>query len=118
MLKHVTPYYDAFNRFHSLLMAVLLLWLTVSMPFVNSVQQELAIEQISSDGDTDPLPGANEEKVETGVNGLSEYLHEYHLGLLPVVALLAAFKSHPDAVWPAYHPEQLSPPPEWCSFSA
>lgn len=113
MPKPVAPYNDVFRRFHSLLMMVLLLWLTVSMPFVYTVQQDAAVEQLNTDGnDVDPFPGAAEEKVETGGGGLSEYLHETHHGLVSLPVALLLYKPHPDDYYSAFHPELVSPPPE------
>jgi hypothetical protein len=99
----------------AVLMLLALLWLTVSLPFVYEHQQKMAaLEQTAAgkaDKNTNPLAGTNEEKSESGVNTLSEYLHETELPAAPLLALVKYEKCHPADLYFAYHPELLCPPP-------
>lgn len=107
------PYRPVFLRFHSLLMMVLLVWLTVCTPVVYSVQQDsLAVAGMAIDDDADnPLAGTNEEKAGSGT-AFSEYLHEVHVGLPVITSLLTSFKAHAAEILTLFHPELFSPPPE------
>lgn len=108
-----TFYEGAQQRFHSLLMLCLLLWLTVSTPFVYDAQQDVATAQgITTADDDNPLSGTNEEKVETGSNTLSEYLHEPHHAQLRFVVLTRSYKCLPYDLYLAFHPELVVPPPD------
>ncbi|OLY93934.1 hypothetical protein SAMN05444008_1119 [Cnuella takakiae] len=116
MRSKIFTYDQVFQRFHSLLMMVLLLWLTVSAPVVYAAQQDtlVAWHDLADDDDSgNPLSGTNEEKVEGGATSLSEYLHEVHPPLPPLGAALAAFKAHAAETLQVFHPELLSPPPEF-----
>ncbi|OLY93941.1 hypothetical protein SAMN05444008_1112 [Cnuella takakiae] len=98
----------------AILMLLALLWLSVSTPFVYAAQQKLAaIEKgiSSADDETNPLAGTNEEKSESGVYALSEYLHETMLAGNVATCLVKYEKCHPSNLYFAYHPELHSPPP-------
>jgi hypothetical protein len=111
------PYYEvAQHRFHSLLMLCLLLWLTVSTPYVYDAQQDVATAQGITDAEDDnPLSGTNEEKVESGSNNLSEYLHELPHFQPRFVLLTRSYKCLPDDLYLAFHPELVVPPPDGLS---
>jgi len=119
-MKQPTTYYLRWHKVSSLLMMVALLWLTVSIPFVYSFQQEVkkeAAKQISSseentEDSSNPLSNTNEEKTENGVNTLSEYLHELHLIEHHFTTITTFYKCHPSDLYLAYHPELVIPPPE------
>ncbi len=100
----------------ALLMLFALLWLTVSTPFVYAVQQKALLKEKTADGKaakaSNPLAGTNEEKSESGVNSISEYLHEIELPGALVTALLKWEKCHPADLYFAYHPELVCPPPD------
>jgi len=96
-------------------MIVALLWLTVSIPFVNAAQeqQKAAVERSGGqDRNTNPFSGTNEEKSETGVNMLQEYLHETHTTEHHFIIVSNPFKCHSADLYFAFHPELISPPPE------
>lgn len=98
----------------ALLMLLALLWLTVSTPFVYAAQQKQTVVEKSvsaTEDDTNPLAGTNEEKSESGVNSLSEYLHECTMPASPAVPMVKWEKCHPSDLYFAYHPELLCPPP-------
>lgn len=117
MHPNSSTYSQVFLRFHSLLMMVLLLWLTVSTPIVYAAQEDILVAWSDSgeDDNSNPLSGTNEEKVETGNNTLSEYLHEVHPPLPTMILPLAAFKAHAAESLLVFHPELISPPPEFAS---
>jgi hypothetical protein len=96
-----------------LFMLFALLWLTVSLPFVN-YDQEFAQEQLSENDDTS---GSNqnlptEEKTESGANSLSEYLHDNHFEFSNGFVLPKGYKICPDDTYLSYHPELVILPPE------
>lgn len=108
-LKHITS---------SILMLFLLAWLTVCLPYVSKSQQavnhqlENTTEDIpESDNSNSPLTDTNEEKTES-TSLLSEYLH--HLVVIEhTFEAIASFrKCRPSALYLAYHPEMVIPPPE------
>lgn len=114
MQQRLTTYDQVFQRFHSLLMIVLLVWLTVSTPIVYEVQQDYAAMQDTADesDSTGPFSGTTEEKAEAGSSTLSEYLHEQQHYQPAFSEITSSYKFHPDDLYSAFHPEQLSPPPE------
>lgn len=97
-------------------MIITLLWLTVSTPFIFSVQKELrnasfSTEQQTNEDNSNPFSGLNEEKTNS-VNTLSEYLHE-HLHLpVPGTPVLEHNSNTASLIYIAYYGELLSPPPE------
>ena len=101
----------------AIFMLFALAWLTVSTPFVyedQQVKKELAKQQASiPDEETaNPLSNSNEEKTESGVIALSEYLHEIHIPDHPCILIDKYYKCHPSDLYFAFHPELISPPPE------
>lgn len=113
MRRKPVTYEEVLKRFHSLLMMVLLMWLTVSTPFVYEAQQDVLVSQGLAEEDVpNPLSNTNEERVETGGSSLSEYLHEPHHYVVPSSIIELYYKCHPDDLYSAFHPELLSPPPE------
>ncbi len=103
-------------------MIVTLLWLTVSTPFVYNNQQqvkkEAAQKQQSTDKSNDtsnPLSTTNEEKSESGINTLSEYLHDVHILEHFYTLLSTNFECHNNNLYLAFHPETISPPPDSAS---
>ena len=94
-------------------MIMALAWLTVSLPYVYKAQQ--IYKQISKEKsaeDSNPLTNTTEEKNESGVNTLNEYLHETADLHQPIMLLQNIIKCNPTDLYFAYHPELLSPPPE------
>lgn len=99
----------------SLFMIMALLWLTVSTPFVYNAQQVLKKEipkQSGKAGDNNPFSSTNEEKNESSVNTLSEYLHEPPSMENNFIILTRLYKRYPSDIIYQHHPELLSPPPE------
>jgi hypothetical protein len=97
----------------AIFMILALLWLTVSTPFVYAADQSIKMEKQEVEEDNGgPLSGSTEEKNESSVNTLSEYLHDYHQLEHGFTPLAKYFKCHPSDLYFAYHPELISPPPE------
>lgn len=99
----------------SLFMIMALLWLTVSTPFVYKAQQESKkeIQKQSRQADnTNPFSNTTEEKNESSVNTLSEYLHDHPSLENDFIVLTRLYKRYPSAIYCEHHPELLSPPPE------
>jgi hypothetical protein len=99
----------------ALFMIMALLWLTVSTPFVFKAQQEQkkeAQKQSSQAKDTNPFANTTEEKNESGMNTLSEYLHDHPSPENNFTVLIRLYKRYPSSIYCEHHPELLSPPPE------
>jgi hypothetical protein len=100
----------------SLFMIVALLWLTISTPFVYASQQSLKKvvqkENRQAGDNNNPFSNITEEKNESGVNTLSEYLHEPSDIEKNFITLVRLYKSYPSNIYFEYHPELISPPPE------
>jgi type VI protein secretion system component VasK len=102
-------------------MIVSLLWLTVSIPFVNAAQQQLKAyslstttdEESSNSDENNPFSNANEEKAESGSTSLSEYLHHIHQLDHPAGQMHKHECSHRFDVYVAFHGELLCPPPNF-----
>ena len=99
----------------SLFMIMALLWLTVSAPFVfasQQAQQKEFPQQTGSCEDKNPFSTTTEEKNESSVNSLSEYLHDLNSTNHHFVVLTRIYKCHTSDLYYAFHPELISPPPE------
>jgi hypothetical protein len=99
----------------SLFMMVALLWLTVSTPFVYNAQRAIEKEiqkQSSQAEDTNPFSNTTEEKNESSVNTLSEYLHDHPSLEKNFTLVTRLYKRYPSSIYCEHHPELLSPPPE------
>ena len=99
----------------------ILLWLTISTPFIISAKKQLQINNIelsstdasqSPEEDNNPFSGLNEEKSGSGANTFSEYLHEHFQ--MPVInePMLIHESYAGGLIYVAYYGELLSPPPE------
>ncbi len=92
-----------------------LMWLTISTPFVFSHYQQVQMIESSSEAEEDipdPFASTTEEKTESSVNTLSEFLHEFHHAFADDNALLKHGKCHEMDIYVAFHGELISPPPE------
>ena len=97
----------------SLFMIMALLWLTVSTPFVFASQQAQQKEiQAKMGEDKNPFSTTTEEKNESSVSTLSEYLHDLNAMNQHFTLLTRVYKCHTSDVYFAFHPELLSPPPK------
>lgn len=117
MNKTKPTYYLFKHRLSSVLMIIALLWLTISIPFVYAAQSDQALTALQCDDQqeedcTNPLTNTTEEKTESGVNNLSEYLHEAHSLEHGFIIITKYEKCHADDLYFAYHPELISPPPD------
>jgi hypothetical protein len=96
----------------TLLMLFALTWLTISLPYVyESMQLQRQIEKQEKQDDN-PLSNTNEEKTESGVPAISEYLHDAQPVVSHFILLTKAYKCHSSDLYFAFHPELISPPPE------
>ena len=118
MNKAKPTYYLLKHQLSSVLMIIALVWLTVSTPYVYAAQtaKHAPVSQ-NCDNQQDeecpnPLTNTTEEKTESGVNNLSEYLHEAHILEHGFTIIEKYEKCHADDLYFAYHPELISPPPD------
>ncbi len=109
------------NKVTAIFMVLALLWLTVSIPFVNAAQQQQKVyslvtpfdEEIPGSEESNPPGNTTEEKAEAGSNSLSEYLHHIHELIHPAGTLHRHNCSHDFDVYVAFHGEMLCPPPNF-----
>lgn len=117
MNKTKPAYYLFKHKLSSVLMIVALLWLTISIPFVYAAQTShqalfsLLGEDQPEEECPNPLTNTTEERAESGLNNLSEYLHEAHSLEHGFIILTKFEKCHADGLYFAFHPELHSPPP-------
>ena len=105
------------HQLASIMMLVLLTWLTVCLPFVAESQKISKAQTAQTDKEqksdnSNPLTNTNEERSESGASLLSEYLHETPVLERHFILLTSSFKGHPSDVYIAYHPDLIIPPPE------
>ncbi len=99
-------------------MIVMLLWLTISAPFVFAAQQELAqTEKASSavpdneEESSDPFGNNTEEKAPSGTSFSEEYLHDHSLHEYFSLNTLTHYGCGNTGTYIAFHGELLVPPP-------
>ena len=108
---------NIWQNISSIVMLVTLAWLTISLPYVYHGRQvgKEQTEQKSrnaTDQTSNPLSNTTEEKTHNVTNTLSEYLHEtLHTEKL-FTLVTVHHKCHSCALYFAFHPELISPPPE------
>jgi hypothetical protein len=104
----------------SIFMILALAWLTISAPFVYASYKDAGVAMQNqqceqpADEDCNPFSGTTEEKSHNGgLNTLSEYLHDaYHAD--HHYSIIDRFhKGHNYDLYFAFHPELISPPPEF-----
>lgn len=108
-------------------MMLVLLWLTVSAPFVISFQMQMAEREMAQHKDCgekcnekdataecNPFANTTEEKTESSTSfGFSEeYLHDHYEIIHTLDDLLKHDNCGHSALYIAFHGELLSPPPE------
>lgn len=113
--------YSFCNKAAALGMILALLWLTISAPFVQAAQKELAAFQKSCDSsvppgggedeNTSPFGNATEEKAPSSSTFSEEYLHDHHSDEHSF-SIALQYNKHGDAgTYIAFHGELLVPPP-------
>ena len=97
-------------------MAMTLLWLTISIPFVYAAQQKQAelvkTTHSQNDDSSNPFANTTEEKAPSSVNLSEEYLHHHNEITQLTDIKLQHTHFHSYDVYVAFHGELLSPPPE------
>jgi hypothetical protein len=113
-MKRSHKIFSTIHAGSSLFMMVVLLWLTISTPYVYAAQQIQKQQQKQQKPyqNNNPFSNTTEEKNENGVNTLSEYLHDFQLIEQSVTLVKKFYKCYPSNLYIEYHPELVSPPPE------
>ena len=112
--------YNRVQLASALLMIAALLWLTISAPFINAAQQELAkLNKISNTNS--PLTGSEEETANPfgdnteekapGSSFSEEYIHDHHIADHFFSVASRPFKGEDAGVYTAFHGEVHVPPP-------
>lgn len=108
-------------RFPQLLSGIVMLlalaWLTMSLPFVYAAQQAQKTvmqnqDAASTDEEANALTNTTEEKSESGMNTLSEYLHEAHHAEHPTTLVVKSYNRQAAGLYIAFHPDAVCPPPD------
>jgi hypothetical protein len=107
----------------AVIMILLLMWLTVSLPFVYASQQELA-KTSKTCSDQSPLAGSEEESTnpfgnsteekapKNNISSVSEeFIHDYHSSSSLFLMTLQYHKMDNAGTYTAFHGELLVPPP-------
>ena len=120
-MKNSRKIYTIFQKSSAIFLMLVLLWLTVSTPFVIATQQELAKQQISvdlpgsdcEDDNTDSSGNNNniEEKVPVSNSFSEEYLHEHHIVSDFGSELTRSYNRENSGTYIAFHGELHAPPP-------
>lgn len=102
----------------AIFMILLLVWFTVSLPFVAAFQQQATSLQTTWPGgqqesdDYNPFGNTTEEKESSGVSSVSEeYLHHNHDLFHNTELFLNHNPSHSVSEYISFHGEMLCPPP-------
>jgi hypothetical protein len=116
--------YSIWQKASSVFMILALLWLTLSLPFVYSVQQQLSKQDQSvnssspitenEEESSNPYGNTTEEKSPNGssTSVTEEYIHDTHSGEY-FYSLRSQYHKCEDAgTYIAYHGELLVPPPD------
>jgi hypothetical protein len=105
--------YTIAKKTSSIFMALTLLWLTVSLPFVYESQQEAQkIETGAASNDDNPLASTTEEKAPSPTTLSEEYLHHTDELEHPWTAIQHHHRNFPSSLYIAFHGELISPPPD------
>ncbi len=115
--------YNTIHLGSAVLMVLLLMWLTVSTPFVMASQQEVAKSSKAPSGQSplnggteeenaNPFGNSTEEKVPKNINSFSEeFLHELHKTAHLFFIEKQYHKTENAGTYTAFHGELLVPPP-------
>ena len=104
------------QKLSSLLMALLLFWLTISLPIVTAARSNyngmMGQQSQHEDLDDNPFANTTEEKTVNSSDTLSEYLHECYVCHFKTSVVIVQTKDHPSPEYQACHPELILPPPK------
>lgn len=114
--------YTLFNKATAIFLMMTLLWLTVSTPFVLSVQQKLAKQQKAFSINSSASDNQNENSDENGSNSVEEkapvssnlseeFLHAHHATHIFFTVVSLYHKLENAGTYIAFHGELLVPPP-------
>lgn len=104
--------YNLWQQFCALVMSLMLLWLTVSLPFLQEANDRNTVATEQSSAANDFFGNTNEEKSESGTNVLSEFLHEMEGLVEPSVMIIRNYQTLFIITYLPHYPDYFSPPPE------
>lgn len=119
MIKHSNSY-NLLERASAIFLALTLVWLTVSTPFIIGSQQtsgdDTSISWSDEDGNedgSDSSSGGNnvEEKAPPGSNLSEEFLHEWNSASSVYIIISRTHKLYNAEEYVAFHGELHAPPP-------
>ena len=116
-MKKGKTIFTIFHRCSALFMILALLWLTVSTPYIMTLQEAASKEkvennQLANGADENPLNTNTEEKVPASNTFSEEYLHDHNLDKHFIPAVSEYHKCENADIYIAYHGELLVPPPD------
>ncbi|MBO9658853.1 MAG: hypothetical protein J7527_08500 [Chitinophagaceae bacterium] len=93
-------------------MILMLVWLTISAPFVGASMQQKAKTEKKGNS-TSPLAGTEEEKAPSSPSSTAnEYLHENEELSHAYTTVVTSYRTHHIPAYIAFHGELVSPPPK------
>jgi len=116
--------YKTWQKVASIFLMATLLWLTVSTPFIMSMQQKqlnsskIAKALQTDDTQEDAAKSASnnvDEKAPSGFNFAEEFLHEHHNIHYPSSSIDIAYRQENARCYIAYYGELHAPPPNIAS---
>lgn len=121
-MKEPVVKYSIAKLASAVLMIMALLWLTVSLPFVYSSQQEFAKQELSqsnasaatdseADENANPYGNNTEEKAPSSTTVSEEYLHDNHKSDYFFSIISRSHKCESADAYTAYHGDVMVPPP-------
>ena len=121
-MKKSTKLYSIFQKVSSIFLMITLIWLTVSTPFIMSIQENLTRQNktlsvpfpVSDTGDESNDSGSNniEEKVPNSSNSLAEeFLHDHHAEEYKATKTSQNHILQDSGTYTAFHGELHAPPP-------
>lgn len=118
-MKRQRNAYTLITKLAAIFMVVTLVWLTISLPFVNGAKEQKTAVTSRPDhrsGDSgnssNPFGNTTEEKNPNSTSFAEEFLHEHHQDLERPVSDLDHGNCTHSPLCVAFHGELLSPPPE------
>ena len=113
--------YNKLHKISAVAMMLMLLWLTISAPFVLAARQELAKQDHKAynlsvmagneEESANPYGNNTEEKAPTGTSFAEEFLHDGEKTDLFSLLIMRSHLLENFDTYHAFHGEQLVPPP-------
>jgi hypothetical protein len=118
----IRTYHDVGLQCAAMFMVAILLWLTVSLPFVTASQNEVygnckagdsqLTVPVTEEESSIPLNSAAEEKASSTNSQIEEFLHHNHTVYSFSTVIEKDYNSRHSGIYVAFHGELIVPPPD------